>query len=65
MSDELLLETSDPEFAQTGLKVTSKIRVTRIVTLERRLLQRRLGQLSVRQINYLNQIFIQAFRLDL
>lgn len=65
MSYELLLETSDPEFAQTGLKVTSKIRVTRIVTLGRRLLQRRLGQLSVRQINYLNQIFIQAFRLDL
>ncbi|MBF2085400.1 type II toxin-antitoxin system PemK/MazF family toxin [Thermoleptolyngbya sp. C42_A2020_037] len=63
--DELLLETSDPEFAQTGLKVTSKIRVTRIVTLERRLLQRRLGQLGARQINHLNQIFIRAFRLDL
>ncbi len=63
--DELILETSEPEFTQTGLKVTSKIRVTRIVTLERRLLQRRLGSLGIQQMQRLNQTLIRAFQLDL
>jgi mRNA interferase MazF len=45
-SDELILARDDPEFAQTGLKVASKIRATRIITLERRLLQRRFGGLG-------------------
>lgn len=62
--DELLLETSDPEFTQTGLKTTSKIKVTKIVTLERQLLQRRLGSLGTQQIQRLNQTLIQAFQLD-
>jgi mRNA interferase MazF len=29
---EFLLENTDPEFTQTGLRVTSKARVTRVVT---------------------------------
>ncbi|MCJ2542487.1 type II toxin-antitoxin system PemK/MazF family toxin [Thermostichus vulcanus] len=62
--DELLLEIGDPEFTQTGLKVTSKIKVTKIITLERQLLQRRLGSLGTQQIQRLNQILIQALQLD-
>ncbi|MEB3174042.1 MAG: type II toxin-antitoxin system PemK/MazF family toxin [Cyanobacteriota bacterium] len=55
-SDELILARDDPEFTQTGLKVTSKIRATRIVTLERRLLQRRLGRLGQQQLQRLNEV---------
>jgi mRNA interferase MazF len=62
--DELLLTTDDPEFAQTGLKVASKIRVTRIVTLDRQLLQRRLGHLGKLQIQHLNEVLISAFQLS-
>ena len=44
--DEFVIADNDPQFPMTGLKVSSKVRVTRIVTLERRLLSRRLGKLS-------------------
>jgi len=63
-SDELILVTDDPEFAQTGLKVASKIRVARIVTLERRLLQRRLGGLGQQQLQRLNEALKFAFQLN-
>jgi mRNA interferase MazF len=62
--DELILTTDDPEFAQTGLKLASKIRVTRIVTLDRQLLQRRLGHLGKLQIQHLNEVLISAFQLS-
>ncbi|MEQ8999753.1 MAG: type II toxin-antitoxin system PemK/MazF family toxin [Coleofasciculus sp. B1-GNL1-01] len=61
--DEFVLDTSDPEFSNTGLKVTSKVRVTRIVTLERRLITRRIGKLGVNQIQQLNSLMLQAFQL--
>jgi len=62
--DELILVMDDPEFAQTGLKVASKIRVTRIVTLDRQLLQRRLDQLGKMQIQHLNEVLISPFQLS-
>lgn len=54
----------DPAFAQTGLKVASKIRVARIVTLEHRLLQRRLGRLGQQQQQRLNEALKIAFQLN-
>lgn len=33
-ADEFKIDQTDTEFAMTGLKVTSKVRVTRLVTLE-------------------------------
>lgn len=44
--EEFALNSSQPEFAQTGLRVSSKVRVTRMITLQHQLIQRRLGQLS-------------------
>lgn len=61
---EFVISSDDPEFSMTGLKVTSKVRVTRIVTLERRLLQRRLGRLSSQLEASLDQALIHAFQLD-
>ena len=61
--DEFALNDSDPEFSNTGLKVSSKVRVTRLVTLEHRLILRRLGELGSQQMQQLNAIMIQAFQL--
>jgi len=62
-SDELLLQPSDSEFLSTGLKVISKVRVTKIVTLERKMITRRLGKLGNDYISDLNAKMIQAFQL--
>ncbi|HBL14779.1 MAG TPA: PemK family protein [Cyanobacteria bacterium UBA11162] len=61
--DEFVLDASEPEFASTGLKISSKVRVTRIVTLERQLIKRRIGKLGSNQIQQLNTAIIQAFQL--
>ncbi|MGB3296381.1 MAG: type II toxin-antitoxin system PemK/MazF family toxin [Phormidesmis sp.] len=60
---EFVIASNDSQFSITGLKVTSKVRVTRIVTLERRLLQRRLGRLSDRLIERLDQALRYGFQL--
>ncbi|MFM7885488.1 MAG: type II toxin-antitoxin system PemK/MazF family toxin [Pseudanabaena sp.] len=62
--DEFVLQPSDSEFISTGLKVVSKVRVTKIVTLERKLIPRRLGKLQNSYIAKLNQTMIDAFQLD-
>ncbi len=61
--DEFALNASDPEFSSTGLRVSSKVRVTRIVSLEKRLILRRLGELGSQQMQQLNATLIQAFQL--
>jgi mRNA interferase MazF len=63
-ANEFVIATNDPQFSMTGLKMTSKVRVTRIVTLERRMLLRRLGKLSDQLIKHLDQVLRQAFQLD-
>ncbi len=64
-SEEFALNSSQPEFAQTGLRVSSKVRVTRMITLQHQLIQRRLGQLSSQHIQQLNTLLIQAFQLTM
>jgi len=61
--DEFILNITDPNFNQTGLKTASKVRITRIVTLERQLITRKLGQMTIKQIEKLNKKMIQAFQL--
>ena len=61
--DEFILDITDPEFNQTGLKTVSKVRITRIVTLESQLISRKLGQITIEQIEQLNKKMIQAFQL--
>jgi mRNA interferase MazF len=62
-SDEFALDSSEAEFSGTGLRVASIVRVTRIVTLQRQLIIRRLGKLGVNQIQTLNALIIQSFNL--
>ncbi|MEM9904152.1 MAG: type II toxin-antitoxin system PemK/MazF family toxin [Cyanobacteria bacterium P01_D01_bin.44] len=61
--DEFLIEAEAPEFAQTGLKVASKARVSRLVTLESRLLRRRLGNLGPDLMQRLDHTLIHTFQL--
>ena len=62
--DCISIEPSDPEFTRTGLKLASKIRVARVVTLERRLIKRRLGSLGQQQIQHLNAALSRAFQIN-
>ena len=61
--EEFNINTTDPEFSGTGLKVASKVRVSRIVTLERRLITRRIGKLGINQIQQLNKFLTTTFQL--
>ena len=61
--EEFVLNPSDSEFPDTGLRVASKVRVTRIATIERRLITRRLGKLGTNQMQQLNTVMLQAFKL--
>ncbi|MEP0855830.1 type II toxin-antitoxin system PemK/MazF family toxin [Trichocoleus sp. DQ-U1] len=61
--EEFALNISDAEFSSTGLRVSSKVRVTRIPTLERRLIIRRLGELGILQMQQLNEVMIRAFQI--
>ncbi len=62
-ANEFALNAGDPEFAQTGLRVSSKVRVTRITTLNSQLVGRRLGKLGNQYTQVLNECLLQAFRL--
>lgn len=61
---EFLINMTDSEFAQTGLRVSSKVRTTRIATLGRQLVVRKLGELGAQHIQELNAKMAQAFQLD-
>jgi mRNA interferase MazF len=61
--DEFAIKDSEPDFSTTKLKVSSKVRVTRIATLKHQLIIRRLGKLGTQHIQQLNTIMIQAFQL--
>ncbi|MBE9176420.1 type II toxin-antitoxin system PemK/MazF family toxin [Synechocystis salina LEGE 06155] len=62
--DEVDLTPENPEFSETGLKVASKIKVTKIVTIERQLIQRRLGKLGEQNFQQFNRALEFAFQLD-
>ena len=61
---EFAISKSDNEFPQTGLKTDSKVRVTKIITLERKLILRKIGKLGREQTEILNKTLITAFYLD-
>lgn len=61
--EEFLIQDSDAEFADTGLKFSSKVIVSRIVTLDRTMITRRLGKLGTNQLHNLNNCLIQTFQL--
>lgn len=61
---EFAISADHPELSETGLKVASKVRVTRLVTLERSLLKRRLGKLGRQLMQDLDRALTHAFQLE-
>jgi mRNA interferase MazF len=61
--EEFAIHQTDPEFSGTGLKTASKIRISRLITLQRQLLVRRLGSLGERQMQQLNALMRKVFEL--
>jgi mRNA interferase MazF len=62
-AEEFTMNPSDLEFAKTGLKIESKVRVSKIATLKRVLLTRRIGQLGIDYLKKLNHCLTIAFQL--
>lgn len=60
---ELILDSDNPEFSNTGLRITSKVRVTRIATLDRQFVVRKIGDLGKKYHQQLNALVIEAFQL--
>lgn len=60
---EFLISTEDSEFQETGLRVQSKARVTRIVTLNRELIPRKLGRLGENGLKSLNTKMVSSYQL--
>lgn len=60
---DLELNAADADFATTGLKVPSTIRLHRLLTVSRVMVQRELGQLSVRQQRAVDEALRRLFRL--
>ena len=46
MVTDVILQEEDPDFEQTGLKVSSALRLHRVVTVSTSLMKRELGALS-------------------
>lgn len=63
-AEEFLIDKNDPEFTKTGLKVTSKVRVSRIATIERNLITRKLGRLETNLLQNLDNRLINIFQLN-
>jgi mRNA interferase MazF len=61
--EEFSIDPTDAEFPGTGLKVASKVRVAKIVTLERFLITRRIGKLGSNQIQQLNKVLTTTFQI--
>ena len=55
---------TDPEFSSTGLRTDSKVRVSRIVTLNYQLTSRKLGKLGTYHLEILDETLKKAFNLS-
>lgn len=62
-SEEFIIEENNPEFKQTGLKVQSKVIVSKLVTIQGNLITRRLGHLGVNYLAKLDQCLRNTFQL--
>lgn len=61
--EEFIIEEADPEFSQTGLKISSKFIVSKIITVQRSLITRRLGKLGLNSTAKLNSCLRKSFQL--
>jgi mRNA interferase MazF len=60
---DLVIDVSDAEFSITGLKVSSTIRLHRLITVSKAIIKRQLGQLSSNQAAAVENRLRQLFQL--
>jgi mRNA interferase MazF len=63
MATDVLLDPSDVDFAVTGLRVRSVIRLHRLITVSTTIIRRELGELSPRQMSAVDQCLRRVFQL--
>jgi len=61
---DLLVEDSRPDFAQTGLKVTSVVKLDKLVTVERSIILGELGEFSEALLSAVNEKLRYALELE-
>ncbi len=59
----VVLDFSDLDFQQTGLKMKSVIRLDKLATIERRLITRRIGRLEAGRMKEVDSALISALRI--
>ena len=62
--DALVINQRDKDFKKTGLKVSSTIKVGKIVTLHKDLIAGKIGGLSKNHIKKLNEILKKIFQVE-
>lgn len=60
---DLVIEASDADFASTGLKVSSTIRLHRLMTVTKSIIRRQLGKLSASHQAEINDLLRNLFDL--
>jgi mRNA interferase MazF len=60
---DFVINQSDADFALTGLKVSSAVRLHRLMTVTKSIIRRELGQLSVRQQTEIDNRLRKLFNL--
>lgn len=53
-----IIETADVDFAETGLKARSVVRVARLVSVEAAIINARLGKISTKRLQVINSRLI-------
>ena len=61
--EDILIDVTDPEFSETGLRIASKVRVARIATLRQSFLLKKLGRLGTEQRKVFNAKLVQTFQV--
>ncbi len=62
-SEEFVIDKTNPEFSLTGLKISSKVIVSKLVTIQCNLITRRLEKLGVNSLQKLDQCLRNTFQL--
>jgi mRNA interferase MazF len=60
---DLVIKASDADFASTGLKVSSTIRLHRLMTVTKSIMRRQLGELSAKHQAEINDLLRNLFDL--
>lgn len=64
LSSDLVLDPHDPDFAQTGLRLASTVRLHRLLTVPTHFIRREMGQLSAAHVAAVESRLRRLFALN-